>query len=147
MSKERARNRAAREREAGIKAAARGSDQERQERTTSHPGGKAAVPGGRQAPKAAARAKNPRPGAATPPKKNRPRPAPAKPRRTAPSGRPDGPLARRRRLRIRLLVLLLLAVNVVAGVVWQDWKISLAVFILTVITAPLFAALFLRRRR
>lgn len=114
MSKERARNRAARERETGIKAAAR--------------------------------TKNARPGATTPPKKNRPRPAPAKPRRTAPSGRPDGPLARRRRFRIRLLVLLLLVVNIGAGVVWQDWKISLAVLIVSVITAPLLAALLLRRR-
>lgn len=88
-----------------------------------------------------------KPGVKTPPKKNRPRPAPAKPRRFARSGRPDGPLARRRRLRIRLLLVLLLIVNVAVAAVWRDWKISLAVLILSVITAPLLAALLLRRRR
>jgi hypothetical protein len=95
------------------------------------------------------RAKNraARPAGKTPPKKNRPRPAPAKPRRFAPSGRPDGPLARRRRFRIRLLILLLLLVNVVAWFVWPEWPARLAVLILTVITAPLLAAILLRRKR
>ena len=95
------------------------------------------------------RAKNraPRPAGKTPPKKNRPRPAPTKPRRFAPSGRPDGPLARRKRFRIRLLIVLLLLVNVVAWFVWPEWPARLAVLIVTVITAPLLAAILLRRKR
>jgi hypothetical protein len=68
-------------------------------------------------------------------------------RRNAPVGRADGPLARRRRFRVRLLLASLLVVNIAAGVVWRDWKVSLAVFILSVITAPLLAALLLRRRK
>jgi Flp pilus assembly protein TadB len=71
----------------------------------------------------------------------------SKKRKHAPVGRPDGPLARRRRLRIRVLVLALLVVNVVVGAVWQDWSISLAVLIVSVVTAPLLAAMLLRRRR
>jgi hypothetical protein len=94
-----------------------------------------------------AKTRAPRPGAKTPPKKNRPRPAPAKPRRFAPSGRPDGPLARRRRFRIRLLLVLLLLVNVAAWIVWPEWPARLAVLIGTVITAPMLAALLLRRKR
>jgi hypothetical protein len=81
------------------------------------------------------------------PKQSAARTAAGRKRSHASVGRPDGPLARRRRFRIRLLLGLLLVVNVVAGVVWRDWKISLAVFIISVITAPLLAALLLRRRR
>jgi hypothetical protein len=61
-------------------------------------------------------------------------------------GRPDGPLARRRRFRVRLLVGLLVLVNVAAWLIWPDWAARLAVLILSVITAPLLAALLLRRR-
>ena len=82
----------------------------------------------------------------TPPKQNRPRPMPAKPRRFARTGRADGPLARRRRFRVRLLLVLLLVVNVAGWVVWSEWPARLAVFIVSVVTAPLLAALLLRRR-
>jgi hypothetical protein len=138
VSKERAKNRAAREREAGIKAAARGSEKERQEReqvTRKAPAKKSA---GKQA-RPPASAGKPRPAA-------RPRPAAAKKRGHAPVGRPDGPLARRRRFRVRLLLVLLLAVNVATWVIWRDWSVTLAVLIVSVITAPLLAALLLRRR-
>lgn len=130
MSKQRARNRAAREREAGIKAAARGSAKERQER-------QAGKPTGKSAPKTAAR---------KPPKKSSPRTPANKKRSHAPVGRPDGPLARRRRFRVRLLLILLLVVNVAVAAVWRDWTVSLGVLILSAITAPLLAALLLRRR-
>lgn len=75
------------------------------------------------------------------------RPSATKKRGRAPVGRPDGPLARKRRLRVRLVLLLMLAVNVAVGIVWRDWSVSLAVLILSVITAPLLVALLLRRRR
>ena len=135
MSKERAKKRAERERESGIKAAAKGSEQERRERERA-----------RRASAASKASKASTASATKPPKKAAPRTPAGKKRKHAPVGRPDGPLARRRRFRIRLLLVLLLLVNVVAGVVWQDWKISLAVFILSVITAPLLAALLLRRK-
>jgi hypothetical protein len=79
------------------------------------------------------------------PKQSHPR-SPANKRGHAPVGRPDGPLARRRRFRVRLLIVLLLVVNVAAWVVWSDWAARLAVLIVSVITAPLLAALLLRRR-
>lgn len=85
--------------------------------------------------------------AAKPPKKSGPRTPAGNKRKNAPIGRADGPLARRRRLRVRLLLGLLLVVNIAAAVIWRDWKISLAVFIVSVITAPLLAALLLRRRK
>ncbi|HEX6249336.1 MAG TPA: hypothetical protein VFZ64_15820 [Nocardioidaceae bacterium] len=69
-----------------------------------------------------------------------------KKRANAPVGRPDGPLARRRRFRIRLLVSLLLVVNLAAALIWRDWAVSLAVLIGTVIVAPLLAAALLRRK-
>jgi hypothetical protein len=92
-------------------------------------------------------AKGTKPATVTPAKKARqshPRTPGAK--RRGPVGRPDGPLARRRRFRVRLLLVLLLVVNVAAGVTWRDWSVSLAVLIVSVITAPLLAALLLRRR-
>jgi hypothetical protein len=88
-----------------------------------------------------------RPGKGRPtPKQSGPRTPVNKKRSHAPVGRPDGPLARRRRLRVRLLVALLLVVNIAAGVVWRDWAASLAVLIGSVILAPLLAAALLRRR-
>lgn len=144
MSKERARNRAAREREAGIKAAARGEARARQEQAGRRTHGKAPV---KPAVKGAGNAHGTaRPGVKRPPKKNRPHPPPARPRRFARAGRPDGPLARRRRFRVRLLVVLLLVANVAAGVFWREWTVSLAVLIVSVIVTPLLAALLLRRR-
>jgi hypothetical protein len=124
VSKQRAKDRAAREREARVKTAARGSAGERHERTQA-----ARKPVGKK-----------------PAKQSRPRTPASKKRSHAPVGRPDGPLARRRRFRIRLLLVLLLVVNVAAGVIWQDWSVTLAVLIVSVITTPLLAALLLRRR-
>lgn len=131
MSKERARNRAAREREAGIKAAAKGAEKDRHER--------------RQAAKKPAARTQARKAAKKPAKQSHPR-TPDKKRNHAPVGRPDGPLARRRRFRVRLLLALLVAVNVGAWLIWPDWSARLAVLIVSVISAPLLAALLLRRR-
>ncbi len=133
MSKERAKKRAAREREAGIKAAARGAEQERRERQQT------------KKPAAKGSAKLSADAAKRPPKQSHPR-TPAKKRGHGPVGRPDGPLAQRRRNRTRLLIVLLVLVNVAAWLVWSDWAARLAVLILSVITAPLLAALLLRRR-
>lgn len=80
------------------------------------------------------------------PKQSGPRTPAGKSRTKAPVGRPDGPLARRRRFRIRLLLVLLLVVNVAVAAVWRDWALSLAVLIGSVIVAPLLAATLLRRR-
>ena len=131
MSKERARNRAAREREAGIKAAAKGAEKDRHER--------------RQAAKKPAVRTQAKKAAQKPAKQSHPR-TPDKKRNHAPVGRPDGPLARRRRFRVRLLLALLVAVNVGAWLIWPDWSARLAVLIVSVISAPLLAALLLRRR-
>lgn len=133
MSKERAKKRAAREREAGIKAAARGAEQERRERQN------ARKPTAKGSPKLSAAAGR------KPPKQSHPR-TPAGRRGHTPVGRADGPLARRRRARTRLLVVLLVLVNVAAWFVWSDWAARLAVLIVSAITAPLLAALVLRRR-
>lgn len=133
MSKERARNRAAREREAGIKAAAKGAEKDRHERRQA-----AKKPAARTQAKRAA--KNPAK------KPHHPRTPADKKRNHAPVGRPDGPLARRRRFRVRLLLALLVAVNVGAWLIWPDWSARLAVLIVSVISAPLLAALLLRRR-
>jgi hypothetical protein len=80
------------------------------------------------------------------PKQSGPRTPAGKKRTSARVGRPDGPLARRRRARIRLLLILLLVVNVAVGFVWRDWTVSLAVLIGSVIVAPLVAALMLGRK-
>jgi hypothetical protein len=154
VSKERAKNRAAREREAAIKQAAKGHEQEHVERQLSMKAGTAGPQGKGEAitqpqhhkhPKAGAPKKSPGKGRPTP-KQSGPRTPANKKRGHAPVGRPDGPLARRRRFRIRLLVILLLVVNVAVGAIWRDWSVTLAVLILSVITAPLLAALLLRRR-
>jgi hypothetical protein len=81
-----------------------------------------------------------------PPKRPQPRTPANKKRTHAPVGRPDGPIARRRRFRIRLLMVMLLVVNVAVGLIWREWSVSLAVLIVSIVTAPLLAALLLRRR-
>lgn len=146
MSKERARNRAAREQEAGIKAAARGAEAERKERQQAArtPKGAAGKAPGGAAGGGSGKAKTPGKGRPTP-KQSAPRSPAGKKRGHAPVGRPDGPLARRRRNRIRFLVALLLVVNIAAGVLWRDWTVSLAVLIVSIISAPLLAAALLRR--
>ena len=159
MSKERAKNRAAREHEAAIKQAAKGHEQDRAERQLSMKstaegqgrgvGEASTQPQHHKTPRAGAKSR----GTKQTSGKGRPTPkqsavrSPANKKRThAPVGRPDGPLARRRRFRIRLLVALLLVVNVAVGVIWRDWSVSLAVLILSAILAPLMAAALLRRR-
>ena len=159
MSKERAKNRAAREREAAIKQAAKGHEQDRTERQLSMKGS-ADGPGSRtgEAITKPQHHKHPKPAAQSggdkktagkgrpTPKQSAPRTPAGKKRTHAPVGRPDGPLARRRRFRVRLLLVLLLAVNVAVGVIWRDWATSLAVLIVSVILAPLLAAALLRRK-
>ena len=85
------------------------------------------------------------------PKQSAPRTPAGKKRTHAPTGRSDGPLARRRRFRIRLLVGLLLLVNLAVGVAVAvtdlTWAASLAVLIGSVVLAPLLAAILLRRKR
>lgn len=161
MSKERARNRAAREHDAAVRAAAKGHEHDHEERALSmkgssevlgkHGGAAITQPQHHKPRKPAANgAKGPN-GAKTgkgrpTPKQSGPRTPAAKKRPNAPVGRTDGPLARRRRFRVRLLVALLLVVNIAVAVVWRDWPVSLAVLILSAVTAPLLAAALLRRK-
>ncbi len=164
MSKERANNQTAREREAAIKQAAKGHEQDRTERQVSmkgagdvlgkHGGAAITQPSHHHKPPKQTRAKGKNPPKASSPGKGRPTPKQSAPRtpagkkrQHAPTGRPDGPLARRRRLRVRLLIGLLLLVNIVAAVVWRDWAVSLAVLIGSAILAPLLAAILLRRKK
>ena len=168
MSKERANNRAAREREAAIRQAAKGHEQDRQDRIVSmkgtgevvgkHGGPAITQPTHHKTPKNGPAKGGPATGGAATGgaakgagAKGRPTPkqsaaqAPKK-RATGPVGRPDGPLARRRRFRTRLLVVLFLVVNVAAALIWRDWAVSVAVLIVSAILAPLVAAALLRRK-
>jgi hypothetical protein len=158
VSKERQRNRAAREHEAALKQAAKGHERDRAERQLSMKGSAEGPGGSGDAITKPQHHKHPKPatqsgranktaGKGRPtPKQSAPR-SPANKKRThAPVGRPDGPLARRRRFRVRLLLVLLLAVNVAVGVIWRDWTVSLAALILSVILTPLLAAALLRRK-
>lgn len=162
MSKERARNRAAREHEAATRTAAKGHEQDFEQTPLSmkssgevlgkHGGASITQPQHHHKPRRPADTRSK--GAAKPsggkgkptPKQSGPRTPSGKKRTQAPVGRPDGPLARRRRFRIRLLLVLLLTVNVAAALVWRDWPVSLAVLILSAVTAPLLAAALLRRK-
>jgi hypothetical protein len=160
VSKERAKNRAAAAHEAAIRTAAKGHEQDRLERRLSMKADGPATTG--EAITAPQHHKTPKPATPKPaakasakatagkgrptPKQSAPRTPAGKKRTHAPVGRPDGPLARRRRFRIRLLLILLLVVNVAVGVIWRDWRISLAVLIMSAIVAPLLAAALLRRK-
>lgn len=150
MSKERARNRAAREREAAAQAAAGGTQTERDQPRGSAPAtagtGTARKPAAKTAKAAGTGATSVRAAGKKPPKRAAPRTPATKRRGHAPVGRSDGPLARRRRFRTRLLLGVLLAVNVVVAIIWRDWTVSLAALILSVILAPLAAAILLRRK-
>jgi len=64
-----------------------------------------------------------------------------------PVGRPTGTLARRRRTRVSLLLATLVAVNVLVWFLRQDWAGRLAVLVVTILAAPVLAALTLPRRR
>jgi hypothetical protein len=160
VSKERAKSRAAREHEAAIKTAAKGHEQDRLERQLSMradgpatTGEAITQPQHHKTPKPAAKAGNAKTAAKATagkgrptPKQSAPRTPTGKKRNHAPVGRPDGPLARRRRFRTRMLLVLLLVVNVAVGLIWRDWRISLAVLIVSAIVAPLLAAALLRRK-
>jgi hypothetical protein len=67
--------------------------------------------------------------------------------RLTPVGRPTGALARRRRVQTSLLLALLIALNVVVWVVRPDWPTRLAALVVTVLVAPVLAAVFVPRRR
>lgn len=154
MSKERAKNRAAREHEAALRTAAKGHEHDRQERTLSMKSNGSSTAGEAITPPQ--HHKTPKPAARTggkgrpTPKQSAPRTPANKKRTHAPVGRPDGPLARRRRFRIRLLVGLLLLVNIAVGVAVAvtdlTWAVSVAVLIGSAIVAPLLAAALLRRK-
>jgi hypothetical protein len=161
VSKERAKNRADREREAAIRQAAKGHEAERVERQQSMKGSAGGIgeaitkPSHHHKPPRSAGASSGKGKGATKggqgkgrptPKQSHPRSPANKKRAAARVGRPDGPLARRRRFRIRLLVTVLLVVNVAVAAVWRDWPTSLAVLIVSVILAPLLAAALLRRK-
>ncbi|MBI2245895.1 MAG: hypothetical protein HYU55_18770 [Nocardioides sp.] len=108
MSKERARRRAEREREAAVVAAARAAEAERRER--------------RDARVRAVTDRLPRP-----PK------------------RPSGLLAQRRRRQNGALVAALVAVNLLVWIVFGEWEIRLAAFVVSVLTAPVFHTMLFRR--
>lgn len=168
MSKDRAKNRAAREHEAALRTAAKAGAKEHQERVVSMrldaersgpreaitpkthhktpaKGPRKAVP--RTASKAAPAGRKTTTAAKSTAKPSSARAQNGKRRGHKTVGRADGPLARRRRLRVRLLLVVLLAVNVAVGIIWRDWEVTLAALIVTAITAPLLAAVLLRRKR
>ncbi|RYP83316.1 hypothetical protein EKO23_19290 [Nocardioides guangzhouensis] len=60
-------------------------------------------------------------------------------------GRQTGILARRRRTQTTFLVCLLLALNVLVWVVWDDWAMRLAGFVVSVLAAPVIHTLAFRR--
>ncbi len=168
MSKERAKNRTAAADEAAARAAAK-QEHDHQERLVSmksdgqstvgeaitqrqhhkppkqrtRPATKAA--GAKTAGTRTTAARNDGKGRPTP-KQSAPRSPAGKKRGHAPVGRPDGPLARRRRFRVRMLIVVLLVVNVAVGVLARDWAVSVAVLIVSAILAPLLAAALLRRK-
>lgn len=149
MSKQTPKNQTAHEQEVARQVSMKGSSE-----VVGKHGGPAITPPSHQhkPPKPRTKGKNP-PKASSPgkgqqtPKQSAPRTPAGKKRGHTSTGRPDGPLARRRRFRTRLLVALLLLVNIVVAVVWRDWAISLAVLIGSVILAPLMLAILLRRKK
>lgn len=108
MSKERARRRAERERQAAVVAAARAAEAERRER--------------RDARVRAVTSRLPKP-----------------PRR------PTGALAQRRRRQNGALLAGLLALNVLAWIFFGEWELRLAVFVVSVLAAPVFHTMLFRR--
>jgi Flp pilus assembly protein TadB len=64
--------------------------------------------------------------------------------RLRPVGRDTGTLARRRRVRRGLLLALLLAVNILVWVLRPDWEARLAAAVVSVLAAPVLAALLPR---
>ena len=124
MSKERARRREAREREAAIKAAARAAEAERRERR-------------------AARARTVRRHTTD----RVPRPAGRVRGLAGGVGRQTGSLARRRRVETSLLLAALLFVNLVVWIVRPDWRARLGALVVTALVAPVLHVVLLPRRR
>jgi hypothetical protein len=60
-------------------------------------------------------------------------------------GRQTGILARRRRTQTTFLVCVLLALNLFVWLVWDDWAMRLAGFVVTVLAAPVIHTLAFRR--
>lgn len=108
MSKERARTRAEREREAAIRRAARAAEAERRERRAARTQALKRRTSGR---------------------------LPGLPRRSV-VGRSTGPLARRARVRTSLLVALLFALVLLVWVVRPDWPARLAALVFVVLAFP-----------
>ncbi len=115
MSKERARRRAEREREAAIKQAARAAEEERRERQAAR--------------RSALRRTGSKVGLV--------------PRTKV--GRPTGSLATRRRRQHLITVALLAAAVVVVFIVRPDWSARLAVLVLAVLAYPVLRTLLFRR--
>ena len=67
--------------------------------------------------------------------------------RPVPVGRDTGTLAHRRRIRTSLLLTFLLLVNVLVWVVRPDWRARLGALVVSVLAAPVLAALLAPRRR
>lgn len=61
------------------------------------------------------------------------------------TGRPTGALARRRRTRWRVLLGLLVALNVLVWVSGGGWALRAATLVVSLLVAPVLAALLLRR--
>ena len=60
-------------------------------------------------------------------------------------GRQTGILARRQRTQTTFLVCLLLALNLFVWLIWDDWAMRLAGFVVTVLAAPVIHTLAFRR--
>ncbi|MGZ4494571.1 MAG: hypothetical protein ACXVWU_07730 [Nocardioides sp.] len=67
--------------------------------------------------------------------------------RPVPVGRDTGSLAHRRRVRTSLLLIALLLVNVGVWVVRPDWRARLGALVVTLLVAPVLAALLATPRR
>jgi hypothetical protein len=122
VSKERARRRAAREHEAGLRAAARAAEQERRERQA-----------------ARTRALRSR---TTDRLRVRPGGSPF----GGPSGRQTGVLARRRRRQHWALAAVLLFLNVLVWIARPDWEARLAAAVVSVLAYPVARLLLFSRR-
>jgi hypothetical protein len=116
MSKERAHRRAAREREAAIRTAARAAEAERRERQLAR----------RKTVRAATTGRLGLTGAS--------------------SGRPSGLLEQRRRRQDGVLVFALAVLNVVVWVVRDDWPARLGALVVTVLAFPVIRVLLFGRR-
>ena len=67
--------------------------------------------------------------------------------RPVPVGRDTGTLAHRRRVRTSLLLVALLLLNVLVWVVRDDWRARLGALVVSLLVAPVLAAMLAPRRR